>query len=81
MPAQPKPVYLSLNRTKGSGMTCIEGLLLSQMQKEALLKDFKKRLGCGGTVKNGVLELQGDRRDRVEAELKAKDYQVKRKGG
>jgi translation initiation factor 1 len=48
--------------------------------KEELLRKLKKRLGVGGTVKLGALELQGDRRDAVEAELKAAGYKVKRIG-
>jgi len=45
-----------------------------------LLKKFKKRLGVGGAVKLGALELQGDHRDFAEAELKSLGYKVKRLG-
>ena len=79
---QPNALRLSFVRgAKGSGMTLVEGLILHPTLKEELLKGFKKRLGCGGTVKDGVLEIQGDRRDFLEAELKASGYQVKRVGG
>ncbi len=66
---------------KGSGMTVVEGLILHPTLKEEMLKSFKKRLGCGGTIKGGVIEIQGDRRDFLEAELKAQGYRVKRVGG
>ena len=49
--------------------------------KLELLSRFKKRLACGGAVKDGVLELQGDHRDFIEAELKGEGYQVRRSGG
>jgi translation initiation factor 1 len=42
-----------------------------------LLKKFKKRLGAGGTVKDGALEIQGDRRDFVKTELEAAGYKVR----
>ena len=77
----PNEVRLSFARTSaGSGMTRIERLNLHPRLKEDLLKELKKRFGCGGTVKNGVLELQGDRRDAVELELRTRGYRVKRVG-
>jgi translation initiation factor 1 len=79
---QPQPVRLSFHRAcKGSGVTLIEGIILHPRLKEDLLRSFKKRLGCGGTIKGGALELQGDRRDFVQNELQAEGYQVKRVGG
>jgi len=45
--------------------------------KEELLSKFKKRLGAGGAVKNGVLELQGDRRAFLKTELEAAGYKVR----
>ena len=63
---------------RGSGVTRVERLNLHPSLKEQLLKDLKKRLACGGTVKDGVLEFQGDQRDAVEAELRGKGYNVRR---
>ncbi|MBI4676493.1 MAG: translation initiation factor [Elusimicrobia bacterium] len=81
-PKQAEPVRLSFRRNmKGSGMTLIDRLQMHPAGKEELLRGFKRRLGTGGTVKFGVLELQGDHRDLVEAELKADGYKVKRIGG
>lgn len=79
---QPEPLRLSFVRgAKGSGVTRVERLILHPTLKEQLLSKFKKRLGCGGAVKDGALEIQGDHRDLLEAELKAEGYQVKRIGG
>ncbi len=58
-------------------MTLVEKLPMHPAGKEELLSKFKKRLGAGGTVKNGVLELQGDRRDFVRAELESAGYRVR----
>lgn len=79
---QPDPVRLSFHRaSKGSGVTRVERLIMHPTLKEQLLSQLKKRLGCGGTVKDGSLELQGDRRDVVETELLKQGYKVKRIGG
>ncbi|HVE13594.1 MAG TPA: translation initiation factor [Elusimicrobiota bacterium] len=79
---QPNPVYLSFQRGgKGSGVTRIEGIVLHPRLKEELLQKLKRRFGCGGTIKDGTLEVQGDRRDAVEAELISEGYRIKRAGG
>ncbi len=79
---QPHPVRLSFTRTRGgAGMTLIEGIILHPRLKEDLLRRFKKALGCGGTIKEGALELQGDRRDFVQQELQKEGYRIKRVGG
>jgi len=58
-------------------MTLVEKLPMHPAGKEELLSRFKKRLGAGGTVKNGTLEIQGDRRDFVKAELESAGYKVR----
>lgn len=78
---QPEPLRLSFQRgAKGAGVTRVERLILHPTLKEQMLSDFKKKFGCGGTIKDGALELQGDRRDAVEAELLAQGYKIKRIG-
>ncbi len=79
---QPEPLRLHFMRMgKGSGVTRITRLHLSESLKKKLLSSLKKRLGCGGTVKDGALELQGDRREFLERELPAQGYKLKRAGG
>jgi translation initiation factor 1 len=65
---------------KGSGVTRIDRLIMSPSGKEELLKRFKTGLGCGGTIKDGVLEIQGDHREFIEGELIKDGYKVKRIG-
>lgn len=78
---QNEPVRLTFRRLgKGSGVTAVERLQMHPAGKEELLARLKKRLGAGGTVKSGVLELQGDRRDAVEAELLQLGFPVRRIG-
>lgn len=79
---QPEPVRLSFQRgAKGAGVTRLERLILHPTLKEQVLAELKKRLGCGGTLKEGAFEFQGDHRDRLEKLLIADGYQVKRSGG
>lgn len=79
---QPEPVRLRFARgAKGSGVTFIERLNMHPSLKEKLLSRFKKRFGCGGTIKDGVLEIQGDRRDVLQNEFEKDGYRIKRIGG
>lgn len=66
---------------KGAGVTVIGGVPLAGPELAGLCTQLKKRCGCGGTVKNGVIELQGDRRDMVVEELGKRGWTVKRTGG
>ena len=66
---------------KGSGVTVITGLPLGGEALAELASRLKRRCGSGGTVKDGVIEIQGDHRDLVVAELQQQGYVVKRAGG
>ena len=66
---------------KGAGVTTIQGLALGDAALAVLCTQLKKRCGSGGTLKDGVIEIQGEHRDRVVAELTAQGYRVKRVGG
>ena len=46
-----------------------------------LAATLKQRCGTGGTVKDGRIEIQGDQRERIIAELEKLGYKVKRAGG
>jgi translation initiation factor 1 len=66
---------------KGKGVTLISGVSLGAQALAALAKDLKQRCGTGGTVKDGVIEIQGDHRDRLIEELQSRGHRVKRAGG
>ncbi|MFH0782645.1 MAG: translation initiation factor Sui1 [Pseudomonadota bacterium] len=66
---------------KGKGVTTISGLPLDSSGLEALAKDLKKRCGSGGTVKDGVIEIQGDHRDVLLEEMAKRGWPAKRSGG
>lgn len=65
---------------KGKGVTVVRGMLLSPANLEQLATQLKKKCGSGGTVKAGVIEIQGDHRDVVIAELSSRGMKVKRVG-
>jgi translation initiation factor 1 len=76
-------VRLSIDR-KGRGgkaVTLITGLPGSDEELKALAAELKRRCGTGGTLKDGVIEIQGDQRDTLLEVLKSKGFKVKKAGG
>ena len=68
-------------RASDRRVTVVAGLPGSEKETAALARALKSACGAGGTVKDGVLELQGDHRDAVEAALFARGLKSKRAGG
>lgn len=66
---------------KGKGVTVVSGVPLAGRELEALASELRKRCGSGGTVKDGVIEIQGDHRDLLVGELARRGWTVKRSGG
>lgn len=66
---------------KGKGVSCVSGIPLPPDKLEALAKQLKQRCGAGGTVKDGVIEIQGDHREALALELGKLGYTVKLAGG
>lgn len=66
---------------RGKGVSVITGLPLTGAALEDLATRLKKRCGSGGTVHDGTIEIQGDHRDVLVAELSKLGYAVKRSGG
>lgn len=70
--------------TKGRGgksVNVITGLALAPAELEKLCTQLKKRCGTGGTCKDGTIEIQGEHRDTLVAELSKLGYTVKKAGG
>ncbi len=65
----------------GKGVTLVRGVPLDDAAVAALGKQLKAACGSGGTVKDGVIEVQGDHCDRVVALLRERGFTVKRAGG
>ena len=65
----------------GKGVTVISGLPFDAAELAELAARLKRLCGAGGAVKNGVIEIQGDHRDRLVAELCKLGLEAKRSGG
>ncbi|ACZ76554.1 MULTISPECIES: stress response translation initiation inhibitor YciH [Dickeya] len=66
---------------KGKGVCLITGIDLDDTALDVLAAELKKKCGCGGSVKDGVIEIQGDKRDQLKQLLEAKGMKVKLAGG
>jgi len=87
-PPQPAPAATARVRVgrevagrSGKGVTVVSGLTLDALELDELAARLKKLCGAGGTVKDGRIEIQGDHRDRLVAELCRLGFQAKRAGG
>lgn len=65
----------------GKTVTVITGVPLNDAAIKTLATELKKRCGTGGTVKDGVIEIQGDHRELLLAELATRGYKAKAAGG
>lgn len=65
----------------GKGVTVIEGVPLPAAELAELASALKRKCGSGGTVRERVIEIQGDHRDLLVAELAKRGWTVKRSGG
>lgn len=61
---------------RGKTVTVVHGLALDPTALAALATELKKRCGVGGSAKDGLITIQGDKQDVVAAELKARGYTV-----
>lgn len=66
---------------KGKGVTTVSGLDLPEAQIKILAKQLKQKCSTGGTVKDGVIEVQGDHREKLKVELEKLGHNVKLAGG
>jgi translation initiation factor 1 len=83
LPPQQQTVYLHRD-SKGRGgktVTLIKKLVLSEEDMKELAKKFKQICGSGGTIKEDMIEIQGEHRDKIAEVLLDMGYKVKIAGG
>ncbi len=83
LPPQQQTIYLhreSKNRG-GKGVTLLKGLVLTEADMTSLAKNIKQACGSGGTIKEGVIEIQGEHREKIAELLRKLGYKVKLAGG
>jgi translation initiation factor 1 len=61
----------------GKSVTVVDGLPRNEPLLEDLARELKRALGTGGAVREGTVEIQGDRREALRAKLQAKGWTVK----
>ncbi|WP_288499177.1 stress response translation initiation inhibitor YciH [uncultured Erwinia sp.] len=66
---------------KGKGVCLISRIDLDDAELTKLAAELKKRCGCGGALKDGIIEIQGDKRDLLKTLLEGKGFKVKLAGG
>lgn len=65
----------------GKGVTTISGIPVDEAELKNIAKNLKQTCGVGGSVKDGVIEIQGDQREKIKAELEKRGFTVKFAGG
>ena len=66
---------------KGKGVTLVTGVPLAEAELKKLAKTLKQKCGVGGALKDGVIEIQTDDRDKLKQLLEAQGFTVKVAGG
>ena len=66
---------------KGKGVCLVTGIDADDAELIKIAAELKKKCGCGGAVKDGIIEIQGDKRDLIKSLLEAKGMKVKLAGG
>lgn len=83
LPPKQQTVYLHRD-TKGRGgkaVTLVKNLILSEEALKELAKRLKQTCGSGGTIKDGLIEIQGEHRGKISEVLRELGYKVKIAGG
>ena len=83
LPPGQQTVYLHRDSSgrKGKAVTLVKNLVLSADDLRSLATKLKQECGTGGTIKDGVIEIQGEQRQKIAALLQKLGYKVKVAGG
>ena len=83
LPPQQQTVYLHRESSgrNGKAVTLVKKLILSEDALKVLAKKLKQVCGTGGTIKDGIIEIQGEHREKIADVLQKLGYKVKVAGG
>lgn len=72
-------LVFTFEKRKGKPVTLVGRFFLSVNEKKELLKLLKKKLGCGGTIKDEWIEIQGDKKEKIIEVLEADGWKFRKK--
>lgn len=83
LPPQQQTIYLHRETSgrNGTPVSLVKNLVHSADDMKALAKKLKQQCGTGGTIKDGVIEIQGEHRQKILGILQKLGYKVKIAGG
>ena len=83
LPPQQQTVYLHRESSGrgGKAVTLVKNLMLSSDDLKSLAKKLKQECGTGGTIKDGLIEIQGEQREKIAEILRKLGFKVKIAGG
>jgi translation initiation factor 1 len=83
LPPQQQTVYLHRESSGrgGKAVTVVKNLVLTPDDLKALATKLKQECGTGGTIKNGLIEIQGEQREKLATIMRTLGYRVKIAGG
>lgn len=83
LPPQQQTAYLHRESSGrgGKAVTLVKNLILTEDDLKTLAKKLKQECGSGGTVRGGVIEIQGEQREKIKSVLQKLGYKVKIAGG
>lgn len=78
IPKNQHQLVFTYEKRKGKPVTLVGRFYLDEKEKKEVLKLLKKKLACGGSIKEEWIELQGDVKEKVKTVLEANDWKFKK---
>ena len=78
IPKNQHQLVFTYEKRKGKPVTLVGRFYLDEKEKKEVLKLLKKKLACGGAIKEEWIELQGDVKEKVKIVLQANDWKFKK---
>jgi len=72
-------LVFTFEKRKGKAVTLVGRFFLNQNEKKEVLKLLKKKLGCGGTIKDEWIEIQGDKKEKITEVLESNGWKFRKK--
>lgn len=72
-------LVFTFEKRRGKPVTLVGRFNINEKEKKEILKLLKSKLGCGGTVKDEWIEIQGDKKDKIIEVLEANGWKFKKK--